>query len=137
MDITEISGADSLFEADGIIAQSEKNMSRLYGTAETVYSAGGSTLCIQAMLALMKQDGRQVIAFRNVHRAFLNACALLDIEPVWIMPGIQRRYPFGTVDTAAVEDAERITEKACLPVHHISRLYGKNCRYQQSFRAVS
>ena len=39
-DITEISGADSLFEADGIISQSEKNMSRLYGTAGTIYSAG-------------------------------------------------------------------------------------------------
>ena len=86
LDITEIAGAVSLFEADGIIAQSEKNMSRLYCTEQTVYSAGGSTLCIQAMLALMKQDGRQVIAFRNVHRAFLNACALLDIEPVWRMP---------------------------------------------------
>lgn len=55
LDITEIHGADSLFEADGIIAQSERNMSSLYGSAETVYSAGGSTLCIQAMLALMKQ----------------------------------------------------------------------------------
>ena len=68
LDITEISGADSLFEAEGIIAESEKYMSRLYHTAETVYSAGGSTLCIQAMLALMKQDGwpkglKKVITF--------------------------------------------------------------------------
>ena len=29
VDITEISGADSLFEADGIIAESERNMSQL------------------------------------------------------------------------------------------------------------
>lgn len=46
-DITEISGADSLFEADDIIAESERNMASLYGSAATVYSAGGSTLCIR------------------------------------------------------------------------------------------
>ena len=70
LDITEISGADSLFEADGIILESERNMSALYGTAATFYSAGGSTLCIQAMLAAAKFEGRTVIAVRNVHRAF-------------------------------------------------------------------
>ena len=115
MDITEISGADSLFEADGIIAQSEKNMSRLYRTAQTVYSAGGSTLCIQAMLALMKQDGRKVFAVRNVHRAFLNACALLDIQPEWIMPEYSGGILSGTVD---ISEAERLLKKcsehACL-----------------------
>lgn len=85
-DITEIVGADSLFESSGIIAESEKNMSGLYKTAATVYSAGGSTLCIQAMLAIMKNENRKVFAARNVHRAFLNAVALLDIDVEWIMP---------------------------------------------------
>ncbi|MCR4638714.1 aminotransferase class V-fold PLP-dependent enzyme [Ruminococcus sp.] len=86
LDITEINGADSLFEADGIIAQSEHNTSRLYGSKASVFSAGGSTLCIQAMLALMKQERRRVIAVRNVHRAFLNAAALLRLDVQWIMP---------------------------------------------------
>ena len=47
-DITEIKGADSLFEADGIILESEHNMSRLYGTKASFYSTGGSTykLCL-------------------------------------------------------------------------------------------
>ena len=30
-DLTEIGGADSLYEADGIIAESEKNASMLFG----------------------------------------------------------------------------------------------------------
>ena len=79
LDITEIKGADSLFEADGIIAQSEHNTAELYGSRASVFSAGGSTLCIQAMLAIMKQEHRRVIAARNVHRAFLNAAALLAV----------------------------------------------------------
>ena len=48
-DITEINGADSLFEANGIIAESEKNASSLFGS-KVFYSTEGSSLCIRAML---------------------------------------------------------------------------------------
>lgn len=105
LDITEISGADSLFEANGIIAESESNMSALYKTAATVYSAGGSTLCIQTMLALMKQENRRVFAVRNVHRAFLNAAALLGLEVEWIMPHYSEGILSGEIDLNAVESA--------------------------------
>lgn len=104
-DITEISGADSLFESSGIIAQSEKNMSGLYGTAGTVYSAGGSTLCIQTMLYIMKSEKRKVFAVRNVHRAFLNAVALLDIDVEWILPEYSGGILSGNINLNDVENA--------------------------------
>ncbi len=116
MDITEIKGADSLFEADGIILESEKNMSRLYETHSTFYSAGGSTLCIQAMLMAMKQENRTVIAVRNVHRAFLNAAALLDIEVEWILPEYTDGILSGTIKKSDVEDALKKHDNACLYV---------------------
>ena len=50
-DITEIDGADELFTASGIIAESEAQAGALFG-AHTFYSTGGSTLCIQTMLHL-------------------------------------------------------------------------------------
>lgn len=103
-DITEISGADSLFEAGGIIAQSEKNMSELYGTAGTVYSAGGSTLCIQAMLYIMKSENRKIFAIRNVHRAFLNAVALLDLDVEWILPEYKTGILSGNININTVEN---------------------------------
>ena len=56
LDITEINGADSLYEADGIIAESEANAASLFNTARTFYSTEGSTLCIKAMLALIKKN---------------------------------------------------------------------------------
>lgn len=114
LDITEISGADSLFEADGIIRESERNMSRLYGTADTFYSAAGSTLCIQAMLAAMKSEGRKVIAVRNVHRAFLNAAALLGLDVSWIMPDYTDGILSGNVSLDAVEEKLRENENACV-----------------------
>ncbi len=113
LDITEISGADSLFEADGIIAESERNMSELYGTAATVYSAGGSTLCIQTMLALMKQENRRVFAARNVHRAFLNAAALLGLEVEWIFPEYSGGILSGELDLSKVEAALRECGEPC------------------------
>ena len=89
-DITEIGGADVLYHADGIIAESEDNASRLFGTAHSFYSTEGSTLAIKAMLFLAlgyaKECGRsrKILAARNVHSAFINACALLDLEVDWI-----------------------------------------------------
>lgn len=107
-DITEINGADSLFEASGIIDESERNTAKLYGTSKTCYSAGGSTLCIQTMLALMKQESRTIIAVRNVHKSFIAACALLDISPVWIFPEhgegiISGEFPFADAKKALCE----------------------------------
>ncbi len=85
-DITEIKGADSLYEAEGIINESEKNAAKLFGTVRTLYSTQGSTLCIQTMLALAAKPGSQVIAPRNAHKAFINSCILLDLDVVWIFP---------------------------------------------------
>ena len=87
-DITEISGADVLYSATGIIAESRKNASRLFGTYDTFYSAEGSTLAIKAMLALVTagKENKVVLASRNAHKAFIYGCALLDITPQWIYP---------------------------------------------------
>lgn len=115
-DITEISGADSLFEAEGIILESEKNMSRLYNTAATLYSAGGSTLCIQGMLGAMRDDDRRIIAVRNVHRAFLNSAALLGLEVEWVMPNYKNGILSGEISLEAIEDKLKSGGKACVYV---------------------
>lgn len=105
-DITEISGADSLFEADGILLQSEEIASSLYGTGATCYSAGGSTLCIQAMLALTAKPGQTVIAARNAHKAFFNTCTLLDLEPFWVMPAYNDSFGVsGEVTAEQIKEA--------------------------------
>ena len=116
-DITEIKGADSLFEAEGIIRRSEQAIAGLYGAADTLFSAGGSTLCIQGMLWAMKLTGRRMIAVRNVHRAFLNACALLDIQPEWIMPEYSGSLLTGRIPAKRVEELlRREASPACLYV---------------------
>lgn len=105
-DITEIKGADELFEASGIIAESEKNASRLFGTAATFYSAGGSTLCIQAMLAAVCKKSSAFICGRNAHRAVMNSCVLLGLEPCWLYPEYEQGSAVsGEITPAAVRAA--------------------------------
>ena len=91
LDITEIRGADSLYEADGIIRESEQNAAELFGSAASYYSCEGSSLCIRAMLRLVTQfrpEGTDpvILAARNVHKSFISAAALLDVDVRWLPP---------------------------------------------------
>ena len=91
LDITEVHGADALYEAEGIISQSEANAAVLFGSGRTVFSTEGSSQCIRAMLYLALTNRPKgvkpvVVAARNVHKAFVYAAALLDLEVVWLAP---------------------------------------------------
>ena len=110
LDITEITGADSLYEASGIIFESEQNASALFG-CPTYYSAEGSSLCIRAMLHLARMyaisAGKKplVAAGRNAHKTFLSAAALLDLDVVWLAPENPDSYLACAVTPA---DAEKL-----------------------------
>ena len=109
LDITEISGADSLYEASSIIAQSEENASRLFG-CPTFYSTEGASQCIRAMVYLAmlhaKAQGKLpvIAAARNVHKTFLSAAALLDIEVDWLYPEEETAYLCCNITAQALED---------------------------------
>ena len=89
-DITEIEGADSLYEAATIIRESEKNAASLFGSADTLYSTEGSSQCIRAMVymaslvAHTKGERPLIAAGRNAHKSFVSACALVDCDVMWI-----------------------------------------------------
>ena len=108
LDLTEIDGADSLFEAEGILRESEENASRLFG-AHTFYSTEGSSLCIRAMLQLVCQYARskgarpKILAGRNAHKTFLSAAALLDFELQWLYPDKDGSYLSCPVEAASLD----------------------------------
>ena len=157
LDLTEIPGADSLYEASGIIAESEANASRLFG-CPTFYSTEGSSHCIRAMLLLASQfchserseesvptvsdDGSgdegeriatasvrtglamteskrfRVLAARNVHKSFLSAAALLDLDVAWLPVKADGSYLSAdptpeTLDAALAETGARAVYLTC------------------------
>ena len=107
-DITEVSGADALYEASGIIAESEAIATELFGTRRTLFSTEGSSQCVRAMLELARRYWQEkqskqkreliftnlkeknhrpvIIATRNVHKSFLYATILLDFDVIWLWP---------------------------------------------------
>ena len=119
LDITEISGADSLFEADGIIAESEKNASDLF-LADTFYSTEGSSLCIRTMIYMLSLYAKEsekkplILAGRNAHKAFLSAIALTDVDVSWIYPKENENYLSCSVTPSALDAL--FCESKSLPV---------------------
>lgn len=127
-DITEIKGADALYEAEGIIAKSEANAAKLFGTQKTLYSTEGSSQCIRAMLylALTYQKRHKkpyVIAGRNAHKAFLYAAALLDLDVIWLYPEETHSLCSCMISSKQLEDILKKQEEAPIAVYLTSPDY--------------
>ena len=88
-------------------------MAEAYGSRRTFYSAEGSSLCIKAMLGIVCRSGQgkkiTVAAPRNVHKAFINACILLDVDVEWIYP----KGEFTSICAGSVtpEDVEKVLSR--------------------------
>ena len=105
-DITEIDGADNLFSPVGIIAESEENAARLFGTQKTLYSTEGATLAIKAMLAIVAKGKKKarILATGASHKAFMYAAALLDLDVDFIYPKDTVSVCVGDVTAQQIED---------------------------------
>lgn len=116
MDITEIRGADELYDAEGIIAESEANAGKLFEFGKTIYGTEGSSQCIRAMLFLALQGAERtgerpvVLAARNAHKAFLYSCALMDLDVEWLMPEEGERSSLCTCPITAEQVGENLAE---------------------------
>lgn len=111
-DLTEFTGADDLYHAEGIIAESERNATELFGWP-TVYSTEGSSLCIRAMLLLAYRGSGckgRILAGRNAHKTFLNTAILLDFPIRWLWAGndyLSCPVTPEQVEKAILEEAEK------------------------------
>ena len=103
-DLTELPETGSLYDGGDAIEQAERLAAPAFGAAETLFSAGGCTLCIQAMLLLGAGPGGRVLLLRNAHRSAVHAAALLGLEPVWLWPGRDGRPEPAAIENALKED---------------------------------
>lgn len=140
LDITEIDGADELFTASGVIAESEAQAGALFG-AHTCYSTGGSTLCIQAMVylaavyAASKGERPVILATRNAHKAFIHAAALLDADIRWLYPETAASYVSCPITAQQVEGV-LLREKGITAVYVTSPDYLGNMLDIQTIASI-
>lgn len=132
LDITEISGADSLYEAEGIIKESEENAGSVF-ECTTFYSTEGSSQCIRAMLYLItlytKTNGKNplILAGRNAHKTFLSAAALLDFNIEWINPKKDESYLSCKTDASEINRILSDSEQKPVAVYLTNPDYLGNC----------
>lgn len=106
MDITEITDYDNLHEPDGIIRESMDLMKDIFGSKESWYLVGGSTLGILVGISSVCRQGDKILIGRNCHKAVYNCIRLLQLEAVYCYADISKEY-----DVCADMKPEKVREK--------------------------
>ncbi|HJJ37448.1 aminotransferase class I/II-fold pyridoxal phosphate-dependent enzyme [Methanocorpusculum bavaricum] len=91
-DITEIPGADNLFQTEGILKAAQEKYARLYGVQRSYLLINGTSCGVIAAVMASVPKGKKLIMARNSHKAIFNALVLADIQPVYAYPEIISEY---------------------------------------------
>ena len=99
-DITEIPGADNLFQTEGIIRETQEKYQNLYGVKKSYLLINGTSGGLIAGILASVEPGGSLILARNCHKAVFNALTLGNIKPVYAYPEEEARYGIAGVTTA-------------------------------------
>lgn len=109
-DITEIPGADNLFQAEGLLKEVQEKYARLYDVERSYLQINGTSGgLIAAILACVPQGGKIIMA-RNCHKSVFNALTLGNIKPIYAHTAIIDEY--GITGPIQVSEVERLLEEA-------------------------
>lgn len=125
LDITEIKGADNLFQPETVIREVMNRYKALYESRETFLSVGGSSAgLIASILAAVQVKGEDsyVVMARNCHKSVYNGVKLSKAEPLYIYPEIISDLEIaGSISPIKVEEILRESKEqkrkiACLVI---------------------
>jgi arginine/lysine/ornithine decarboxylase len=103
-DITEIAGADNLFQTEGVIKGVQDHYARLYGCKKSYILINGSSGGNIASILASVRKGKQLIMARNCHKSVFNALTLGGIRPVYAYPETIGEFGIsGAVSPAEIE----------------------------------
>lgn len=85
-DITEIPGADNLYQAEDIIADTMAKYRTLYGVRESYLLINGSSAGLVASILTCVPRGGKLIMARNCHKSIFNGLLMAGAEPVYLHP---------------------------------------------------
>lgn len=88
IDFTETPDSDDLHHPSGLLLESQKTLSELFGTVRSYYSVNGSTGCILAAIRAVTASGQKALIARNCHKSVFNACALCSLETSYLFPEV-------------------------------------------------
>ena len=85
-DITEIPGADNLYQAEDIIADTMAKYRTLYDVRESYLLINGSSAGLVASILTCVPRGGKLIMARNCHKSIFNGLLMAGAEPVYLHP---------------------------------------------------
>lgn len=91
-DITEIPGADNLFQPEGVIRETMDKYRALYETEESYLLINGSSAGLIAAIMTAVPAGGKLIMARNCHKSIFNGLVLAGGEPVYAYPEMIEEY---------------------------------------------
>lgn len=109
-DITEIPGADNLFQPETVIRRVMDRYRSLYGSRETYLLINGSSAGLMAAIMTAVPPGGKLIMARNCHKSVFNGARLGNITPVYAWPEIIEEY--GICGEVTAEEIERAISEA-------------------------
>lgn len=91
-DITEIPGADNLFQAEEIIKVTMDKYKKLYDSVSSYLLINGSSGGILAAILASVSKGGKLVMARNCHKSAFNALSLGDITPIYAFSSTVEEY---------------------------------------------
>ena len=105
-DITEIPGADNLFQTEGILQATRERYGKLYEVMHSYMLINGTSGGIIAAILASVSEGGTLIMARNCHKSVFNALGLGGMQPAYIYPELIEEYGIsGEVTPQEVERA--------------------------------
>lgn len=103
-DITEIPGADNLFQCEGIIDETMEKYGDLYDVRKSYLLVNGSSSGLIAAILATSVPGGKVAIARNSHKSIFNALTLGNLDPVYIYPDELEEYNIlGGIDPEKID----------------------------------
>ena len=91
-DITEIPGADNLFQAEDVLKDIQDRYAKLYDAKNSYLLINGTSGGLIAAILASVPAGKKLLMAKNCHKSIFNALTLGNIEPVYLHPEIDEEY---------------------------------------------
>ena len=108
-DITEIPGADNLFQTEDVIFSIMQKYGRLYGSRKSYLLVNGSSVGLITAILSSSKRGDKVILARNSHKSIFNALTLGGLEPVYLYPEILGDH--GILGSISADEVSRLIDE--------------------------
>lgn len=104
-DVNSMPQLDNYDNPKGVIKEAQALMADFYLADQAHFLVNGTTEGIQAMIFSVCKPGDKLILPRNVHKSVLNAMALADVTPIYVLPEFDTE--FGIAHNLSVRAVEQ------------------------------